>query len=552
MGFIVEHIVKNKNLVLQDNENLLYKNDSYYLVSLKMDDGRYVIYNYVSNMKKVIDITDDINKTKKMISEYFSALHDFDNLILDGEKKLSDTLHLKIIKQQNSDLNVKLIQDNKIIGSRSSSFNPLKTYFKLGILTVSGSSSLSNDFIGQGFGRKMYETIDSLLPYQQIPHGYAGSPGSLTHYSKTFWEKRKKILAFPDIKDDKLKLEKEIDELSDIDLNEDEIYTLLNLPDDKFNFRLYNSRIVSDLLYKNMGDAFTKKDAIQKLVYFKEKNIKYDLFLFSNTGLSFDDFKNLNIKKIQKKKEIISQNINWEQIEDFYNKQSSLINKSFACFENINMLFVQDENKIVAYYKKQYNDIINSHILYSTDNLNELNRIKNNIKDMCESENQKKLIAYLNKFSNNIFQKCIWTDNIESISCNHGLYNIIELFLHAKNNDKQIYKNKNTIFLLNKNDIILDSENIVPLSLEEAKILFLNLWKENVKGNIKDVFDEISCNMIDNPNKIEMLNEFSQYIFPMEISTYGNKHSRFLKQNIDEQRKQLKKIQSNQNKNNFS
>ena len=77
MGFIVEHIVKNKNLVLQDNENLLYKNDSYYLVSLKMDDGRYVIYNYVSNMKKVIDITDDINKTKKMISEYFSALHDF-------------------------------------------------------------------------------------------------------------------------------------------------------------------------------------------------------------------------------------------------------------------------------------------------------------------------------------------------------------------------------------------------------------------------------------------------------------------------------------------
>ena len=64
MGFIVVNQQNDIELVLQDNEKLLYKDEKHHLVSLKMNDNRYFIYNYKSNIKKVIDITDDINQTK--------------------------------------------------------------------------------------------------------------------------------------------------------------------------------------------------------------------------------------------------------------------------------------------------------------------------------------------------------------------------------------------------------------------------------------------------------------------------------------------------------
>lgn len=558
MGFIVVNQQNDIELVLQDNEKLLYKDEKYHLVSLKMNDNRYLIYNYKSNMKEVIDITDNINQTKKIIDQYFNELLHFNNLILDGKKIISDNLYLKITKQQNEDLYVKLIQNDKIIGSRSSSFNPLETFFKLGVLTVSGSSSLLNDYIGQGLGLKMYETIDKILPYQQIPHGYAGSPGSLTSFSKNFWSKRKQYLAFPDIIEEKINIQAEIEQFNTtLSLNEEDILKILNLSDEKFDFRLYNSQIVPSILYKNLGENFTKKDAINKLSNLKEKDIKNSLYLFDNNTSSFQQFKENIIKTIKKNKKEIVQNINWNLIENYYNKQVDLINKSFAYSERSNMLFVQNNENIIAYNKGRHSDIIQSHILYSSNEPDILNRIKNNIKSIIEQENYEKLVTYLRKLSVNLFEKNIWTDTFYSLSCNSGLYSIVDTLLCAQQNQKNIYidNDNDTILLLNKNDIILDEEKITPLSFEDAKIQFMTLWKENVKGNIKDVFNEIS-NHIKNPDGVKLLEELLSFITPIEISTYGKKYSHFLKNNNKTQTKILKTLldanEEKTDKNDFS
>lgn len=160
--------------------------------------------SYLTEINDSISVDEVVNHYK----QYIEKCNDFKNLEFYGERSINDDLKMEVSKH-NAGLSVLILKkelrpngNREIIGSRKLDLSPFVTYLRLGVLTVCGASQIrEQQYIGKGYGKIMYDTVDKIIPYLQVPHGYEGTPYGLTEYSRTFWEKRKQHIVLPEVLD---------------------------------------------------------------------------------------------------------------------------------------------------------------------------------------------------------------------------------------------------------------------------------------------------------------------------------------------------------------
>ena len=213
----------------EQNEKILYKNPqkpSEILSVKKINNEAYICLSYLkqSNIYKtdfLVKTGDwkDIQKYKQSYIDYLNEEKKFHDFMIEGNQKIDDHTELKIKTSSCHKVIVSLEKDGQSIGERRVSFSPFQTYLRLGIFTVCGASDVNSDEIGKGYGKILYNTIDKILPYQQIPHGYEGAPYQLSSYSENFWKKRNEYRVTPLVLDTFKEQNEEMKRINQVPLN---------------------------------------------------------------------------------------------------------------------------------------------------------------------------------------------------------------------------------------------------------------------------------------------------------------------------------------------
>ena len=269
------HLNKSNANILK-NINLLDYECKTYLSFSRFDP----YFTYVESKKELLIMAQKILKHNR-------TSNDFWYLELWGERKQGDYT-IKIKKDIGERAFFDLYYKNEKIGYRIVEFNPLQCYLNLDVMTISGGSEIEKDFIGKGLGRFLYDTIDSIIPYQQIPHGYAGAVGGLTDYSNNFWKNRRENQAVPVISDAATKKLKELDYINKIRISIRPLSFFLSNPNLK----------TSDYLWNEEENIVIKKDFFPD--YMNNKNKKFeDLDLRQFRDLDVRCFKDFSLKDIK-------------------------------------------------------------------------------------------------------------------------------------------------------------------------------------------------------------------------------------------------------------
>lgn len=197
----------NKYSVLK-NEKILYinPNDSeHLLISKKINDNEWyiceinkqIMFTYkkkyiakISNLEEEKEITD-------LFKNYIVEHEKYKDISFLGQYSKND--YMIDIKKEGKKLSIELYKDNNLLGCRDMEFSPFECYYRLGIYTICGNSDIfEKDCLGKGYGKALYDIIDNVIHYQQIPHGYQGAPFSLSQYSDNFWKKRSLFKVIPE------------------------------------------------------------------------------------------------------------------------------------------------------------------------------------------------------------------------------------------------------------------------------------------------------------------------------------------------------------------
>lgn len=186
----------------EDNEEILYvnpKKPSEMITSKNIDNRLYLclVYANTSNTYKteyLCKIEQDTQYNQyyfvDLYKKYLLEKEKFNSLILSGEKNISKEIRISFLLSNTHQCNIKIFKNDIEIGHRLMEFSPFKTFLRLGIFTINGATTVKDDYIGKGYGKLLYNTVDEIFPYQQIPHGYEGSPYGLSDFSEKFWQKR--------------------------------------------------------------------------------------------------------------------------------------------------------------------------------------------------------------------------------------------------------------------------------------------------------------------------------------------------------------------------
>ena len=139
-----------------------------------------------------------------MFKKYLDEYEKYKDIIFTGQYSKND--YNINIKKENLKLSVELYKDNDLVGCRDMEFSPFESYYRLGIFTICGSADIfEKKYIGKGYGKALYDIIDNVIHYQQIPHGYQGAPFSLSQHSGNFWKKRNEFKVIPEPIEDRTK-----------------------------------------------------------------------------------------------------------------------------------------------------------------------------------------------------------------------------------------------------------------------------------------------------------------------------------------------------------
>lgn len=193
------------------------KDDSYLIILSRGQYDKTVLYS--------VKDEDKLNNFRTKVHAYEQHLTDILDIELSGTKIINEQFSIKIEKNcEESNIGFEFIlmdSENRKCGSRVISINPFLSYLKLGVFTVSGSSSINKELIGKGCGKALYDTVDKILPYHQIPHGYADAIGGLSNYSREFWKKREKYIMTPPVDEN---VAKTLKKYKDLRINSYEIH----------------------------------------------------------------------------------------------------------------------------------------------------------------------------------------------------------------------------------------------------------------------------------------------------------------------------------------
>ena len=289
--------MKDNIILLNKNYKALYYDEKYYIYKEPdSPDAKRIIW--------IADNKEELDCINTKIEEYYKIRKNFFDTELKGKRYFNENIYVEILKAENQNRIFFTLydKDNKI-GSREININGLKTFLALDIFTISGGSQLKADYIGKGLGLFLYDTVDKTLPYQQIPHGYAGAPGCLTDDSKKFWERRKQKKILPVLED---KSKKILDYLSKLDNNmeiSNKFYYLAHLYSNQF---IENKNVFFDIskflkYEKCYYLAFLnpeKQNFIQMNEDILKEDVKKSFLEFINDSyiddnyISFDDFLN--------------------------------------------------------------------------------------------------------------------------------------------------------------------------------------------------------------------------------------------------------------------
>lgn len=215
----------------------------------------------------------------KLYKQYEQYIDDWKHLVLEGEQKIDKNVVADFRMSSYNQFEVALnhLEYKYEIGRRTINMSPFESYIKLGIPTVNGSSRMLYPFIGEGYGRKLYDIVDNVLPYQQIPHGYAGAPYDLSKDSTRFWEKRNQHRVTPTIRDDIAAQMDYIDSINDIMCNQHIVNISENDVDLYFGY--YLSTLPDINIQKISDDIFLINSNHVRLITAPRDDMIEDVFI---------------------------------------------------------------------------------------------------------------------------------------------------------------------------------------------------------------------------------------------------------------------------------
>jgi hypothetical protein len=351
---------KEKYYKTNCNEKILYQNPKDFtemLILRKINNKDYIVM--VNDDKTLLEffsskILTQVNSNKEIeiiINKYKNYLDEKDkylDLEIRGNKKIDD-LTLEITKKDDrySLVFLKLDEDKNrtVIGMRQMNFSPFESYLKLGLFTICGASKIYNkDYIGKGYGKILYDTIDKLTPYIQIPHGYAGAPFNLTDDSTNFWNKRNKFRPLPDILSIYKKQEDDLNKLNNRD-NNSQIFSMGREINLKYAISFYLSLQKPDIHVQITDDYLSNGD--EYILINDENRLNVLTSYFDNSKCNINEAKNIlevMLTKFCMKNMMFEQKIKQidESIKEFQEKNPEI---------NIELNFLLELKNIIEYEK---------------------------------------------------------------------------------------------------------------------------------------------------------------------------------------------------------
>ena len=182
------------------NEKILYinpNNPEHLLISKKINKNEWyiceikkqIMFTYKKKYIAKINNLEDEQEITNLFKNYITEHEKYKDIYFTGQYSKND--YIIDIKKDDEKLSIELYKDNNLVGCRDMEFSPFECYYRLGIYTICGSADIfEKQDLGKGYGKALYDIIDKLMHYQQIPHGYQGAPFSLSPYSDNFWKKR--------------------------------------------------------------------------------------------------------------------------------------------------------------------------------------------------------------------------------------------------------------------------------------------------------------------------------------------------------------------------
>ena len=512
---------KKEIISLRENIKALYHDNKYYLYQEEGIDDIKNIFWIASNRK-------ELNYINKKIEEYYKISKEFNDLELTGKRIIKENYYIEILKTQyRNRMFFTLYEKDKVIGSRAININGLTTFLALNAFTISGGSNLDKEYIGKGLGLLLYDTVDKTLPYQQIPHGYAGAMGCLTEYSRNFWENRRKNKTVPTLdkeNEDKINYISRINQ--NIEIQNIEIYNFFNslacLYENQF---IENKNIYFDISYFSKDEeryylSFLYPEK-ENLIQINEDILKEDVkksFLTSindlyidDNYLSFDEF----FKKI--KEDILVKDDIIDRIIDDLNLMPDILNiykKQYPCkypddieiigkIPSLNSLDYKEntvfasKNKnnysigIIKSEKYPYNNICRKIILFNIDD-NQYLKIKKHGLDSIFLENIKK--DNILDFTSNVF-------DINQPLNSRYIKNICQRKYFAKYDGKYFCSNMQYDKNISIDKITILTEMLTHIDIQN-KPEFIQLIKQEILKQLPSLVMKNPTTIIDRDNNI--------------------------------------------------
>ena len=200
---LTKKLYEFENVYLPDmDEEILFTNPQKLseMITLKMVNNQSYLclvfanssYSYKTKYLCKIDNDTKYNKYYfiDLYKKYLEEKEKFNSMIFSGNKIIDEEINVDFLLSHSNQCCIKIFKNEMKIGHRLMEFSPFETFLRLGIFTINGATTVNDDYIGKGYGKILYDTVDDIFPYQQIPHGYEGSPYGLSDYSEAFWNKR--------------------------------------------------------------------------------------------------------------------------------------------------------------------------------------------------------------------------------------------------------------------------------------------------------------------------------------------------------------------------
>ena len=369
---------KEKHYNVGANEKLLYQNpknlteilllreinNKKYIVMI--NDDKHLLEFFTSKILTKVTSNKEIEIITNKYKEYLDEKQKYLDLEIQGHKKMDD-LTLEITKKDERYRLVFIkVNDNKkrtVIGMRQMEFSPFESYLKLGLFTICGASKIyDKNYIGKGYGKILYDTIDNLTPYIQIPHGYAGSPFNLTEDSTNFWTKRNLFRPLPNILSTYVKQEDDLNKLNDIN-NNSQIFYLGREINLKYTILFYLSLQKPGITLQMTDDYLSNGNEYILINDENRLNVLTSYYDNDNYACTVDNAK--NILEVVLTRYCMQKNTNEdnekqinEAIEEFINKNPD-INIKLDFLLELKTIIEFEKNKSEKLTKKEQNDILN-------------------------------------------------------------------------------------------------------------------------------------------------------------------------------------------------